>query len=192
VVLAGGRSSRFGSDKLEATVGGVPILRRAIDAVALVADDVIVVLAPDGERDLPPGVRVVRDTERHQGPLAGAARGLEGVTTEWALLAAGDMPALHPAVLREIIGVAHDAPVDAVALADGDRFRPLPSATRSAPARANAEALLGRGERRLRALLESLRTAVIDEATWTELDPGRGTLLDVDTPADLDDGVGSG
>jgi len=184
-VLAGGRSSRFGSDKLAAVVDGVPVLRLAIDAVALIADDVVVVLAPAGERDLPPGVRVIRDTEHYEGPLAATARGLEAVTTEWALVAAGDMPGLHPAVLREIVRVAHDAPVDAVALADGDRFRPVPSAMRAALAGANAEVLLASGERRLRALLDSLRTAVIDEATWTALDPSRGTLHDVDLPEDL-------
>jgi molybdopterin-guanine dinucleotide biosynthesis protein A len=185
VVLAGGRSSRFGSDKLAAEVDGLSILRRAIDAVALVADDVVVVLAPEGDRDLPPGVRVVRDAERYEGPLAATARGLHAVTTEWALVAAGDMPGLHPAVLREIVRVAHEAPVDAVALADGDRFRPVPSALRAAPARGNGEALLAGGERRLRALLDSLRTAVIDEATWTALDPDRQTLRDVDVPEDL-------
>jgi molybdopterin-guanine dinucleotide biosynthesis protein A len=184
-VLAGGRSLRFGSDKLAAVVDGLPILRHAIDAVALVADDVIVVLAPEGDRDLPPGVRVVRDTERYEGPLAAAARGLEAVSTAWALLAAGDMPDLHPAVLREILRVSSEAPADAVVLADGDRFRPLPSAIRVQPGRANADALLAGGERRLRALLDSLRTAVIDEPTWTALDPDRGTLRDVDEPGDL-------
>jgi len=186
VVLAGGRSSRFGSDKLAAQIEGVSILRLAVDAVALVAADVVVVLAPDGDQDLPPGIRAVRDTERYEGPLAATARGLEAVTTEWALVAAGDMPALHPAVLREIVRVAHEAPVDAVALADGDRFRPMPSAVRSASARTNADALLSGGERRLRALLDSLRTAVIDEATWMAFDPERQTLRDVDVPGDLD------
>jgi molybdenum cofactor guanylyltransferase len=186
VVLAGGRSSRFGSDKLVARIDGVPILHLAIDAVALVADDVVVVLAPEGDPDLPPGVRVVRDPERFEGPLAATARGLEAVSTEWALVAAGDMPALHPAVLREIMTLARDAPVDAVALADGDRFRPMPSALRVAPARANAAGLLAGGERRLRALHDSLRVAVIDESTWTALDPERATLRDVDVPEDLD------
>jgi hypothetical protein len=30
-----------------------------------------------------------------------------------------------------------------------------------------------------------MRTAVIDEATWTALDPSRSTLHDVDEPSDL-------
>jgi hypothetical protein len=76
--------------------------------------------------------------------------------------------------------------VDAVALQDAGRFRPLPSLVRVDPARVAAHALLHAGERSLRSLLQALRVAVIDEATWTALDPARGTLRDVDEPGDLD------
>jgi hypothetical protein len=41
------------------------------------------------------------------------------------------------------------------------------------------------GDRRLGSLLGALRTTVIDENVWVELDPRRGTLLDVDVPGDL-------
>ena len=96
------------------------------------------------------------------------------------------MPDLSTAVLLEMLRVAGEARVDAVALPDGDRFRPLPSLVRVAPARDAAGALLDAGERSLRSLLQALRTAVIDEPTWTALDPSRGTLNDVDEPEDLD------
>jgi molybdopterin-guanine dinucleotide biosynthesis protein A len=187
VVLAGGRSSRFGSDKLATTVRGRPMLHHAVDALAVVCADVVVVLAPTGTPDLPPGVRTVRDRDAYEGPLAATTTGLAAVRTEWALVAGGDMPDLVPAVLGEMLRVADEAPVDAVALADGDRFRPMPSVLRVSAARTNAHALLASGERRLRALHDSLRTALIDEATWTGLDPERATLRDVDVPADLPD-----
>ena len=80
---------------------------------------------------------------------------------------------------------APEAPVDAVALQDGDRFRPLPLVLRVTPAAAAAHALLHDGERRLRALPQALRTAVVDEPTWRGLDPDGATLADVDVPEDL-------
>ena len=46
IVLAGGASSRFGSDKLAAPLDGRPLLHHALDAVAAVADHVIVVVGP--------------------------------------------------------------------------------------------------------------------------------------------------
>jgi hypothetical protein len=46
--------------------------------------------------------------------------------------------------------------------------------------------LLDSGRRRLRDLLDALRVAIVDEATWHALDPERRTLFDVDEAADLD------
>jgi len=147
-----------------------------------------VVLAPEQpEPALPIGVpaRFVRDAREGDGPLAGLSRGLEAAATERAFVAGGDMPDLSTAVLLEMLRVAGEAAVDAVALQDGDRLRPLPSLVSVVPAREAAHALLHAGERSLRSLLDGLRIAVIDEPTWTALDPTRGTLFDVDEPADL-------
>jgi molybdopterin-guanine dinucleotide biosynthesis protein A len=108
------------------------------------------------------------------------------VRTELALLAGGDMPELQLSVLLEMLKVAVDAPVEAVVLADGERFRPLPAVLRVASARDAAHALLDSGRRRLRDLLDALRVAIVDEETWHALDPERRTLFDVDEPADLE------
>jgi molybdopterin-guanine dinucleotide biosynthesis protein A len=96
------------------------------------------------------------------------------------------MPDLQTRVLLEMLQVAEEADVDAVALQDGDRFRPLPSVIRTASAVEIAHALLHDGHRALRDLLDALRLAVIDEPTWVALDPERRSLFDVDAPSDLD------
>src|SRR5262245_45735811 len=187
IVLAGGRATRFGSDKLAATVDGVSLVRRAVDALAGVTDEVIVVLAPGAERDdLPGDVTVTHDPQEGDGPLAGLHTGLlAAIRTDEVVVAGGDMPALQPAVLRLLLDTLDDARVDAVALADDDRPRPLPIALRTWPAADAVHTLLHAGRRRLRDVLDSLRTAVIDEPTWTALDPDRLTLRDVDEPGDL-------
>ena len=95
------------------------------------------------------------------------------------------MPDLQTRVLLEMLQVAGEAEVEAVALADGDRFRPLPSLVRTARAMEVGHALLHDGRRALRDLLDALRLAVIDEPTWVALDPERRTLFDIDTPSDL-------
>jgi molybdopterin-guanine dinucleotide biosynthesis protein A len=188
-VLAGGRSARFGSDKLAATLDGIPLLHHPVLRLAEVCREVLVVVAPGGEDPALPlaaPARVVRDATEGEGPLAGVLAGLTETVTDWALVAGGDMPDLRTAVLLEMLRVAGESGADAVALQDGDRLRPLPLVLRSAPAREAAHALLHSGERRLRALPEALRTAVIDEPTWVGLDPERATLRDVDEPDDLD------
>jgi molybdopterin-guanine dinucleotide biosynthesis protein A len=169
----------------------MPLLHHAVIRLAEVCGDVVVVIPPEApEPSMPVGapVRFARDAVEGEGPLAGVHAGLLAVRTDHALLAGGDMPDLQTTVLIELLRVAADAPADAVALQDGDRIRPLPCVVRVAPADLAAHALLHDGRRRLRDLLESLRTAVVDEPTWSALDPERRTLFDVDDPSDLDAG----
>jgi molybdopterin-guanine dinucleotide biosynthesis protein A len=188
-VLAGGRSTRFGSDKLTAVYRGKPLLHLAIGALGEVCDEVVVVLSPAGEElTLPEGVtvRFARDANEGEGPLAGLYAGLMASRTELVLVAGGDMPELQPPVLREMLRVARKGEADAVALADGDRVRPLPCVLRMLEGLDATHTLLHMGGRRLRSLVEAIHPAVIDEVTWTALDPERRTLFDVDEPDDLD------
>jgi molybdopterin-guanine dinucleotide biosynthesis protein A len=96
------------------------------------------------------------------------------------------MPDLQTRVLLELLHVADDAPVDAVALQDGDRYRPLPCVVHVSRAIEVAHALLHEDRRALHDLLDALRLAIVDEPTWLALDPGRRTLFDIDTPSDLE------
>jgi molybdopterin-guanine dinucleotide biosynthesis protein A len=186
IVLAGGRSSRFGSDKMAADYRGRPLLLSAIDAVSAVADDILLVLAPEADPPggLAAGVRIARDPAAYGGPLRGLAAGLASVTTDLALVAGGDMPRLSPSVLRKMCRTIETFDVDAVALLQGTKRRPLPLVLRSR-VRETVDDLLERGERSLKSLLEAVRVSDIQDATWRSIDPDGGTLLDVDRPEDL-------
>jgi molybdopterin-guanine dinucleotide biosynthesis protein A len=185
IVLAGGRSSRFGRDKLAEPVAGRALLDHAIAAVRPLAQETIVVAPPRESPRVPQGIVVVHDPAAFEGPLVGLVAGLRRATNPVTLVVGGDMPTLVPAVLEAMIARLVDPGLDAVILEDDDRRRPLPSALRTAPARAAGSRLVAAGERRLGALFEALATAVIDQSTWRLLDPDGRTLRDVDTPADL-------
>lgn len=185
VVLAGGRSSRFGRDKLAEPLGGRPLLHHAIDAVRPFANEIIVVAAPGGRPDMPAGAILAHDSSAFEGPLAGLLAGLEAASEPVVLVVGGDMPALVGAVLESML-VALDAPgVDAVVLEHDGRARPLPMVARRDLALAATASLRASGERRLRAITDVLSTLVIPEPIWRPLDPAGVTILDIDTPADL-------
>jgi len=188
VILAGGRSKRFGSDKLLAPYRGEPLIHRPVGVLVAMEAWVVVVQAP-GAPDLPmPGgvaIRLVRDPTTDEGPLAGAVAGLESVETPTALIVAGDMPELQVAVLRTMIRTLAEPGVAAVWLADGDHPRPFPLAVRTHEALAAARSLLAAGERKMHALPAALDARVLPEPVWTALDPERLTLRDVDEPGDL-------
>jgi molybdopterin-guanine dinucleotide biosynthesis protein A len=188
IVLAGGGSSRFGSDKLRAPYQGRPLLHHAIARVSEVSRDVVVVLPPAADGgDLPPGVRPAHDSTEGEGPLAGLHAGLlAAVRSDVAVVVAGDMPDVPVVVLRELIEALASEEHDAAALATDDGRAPVPVALRTWPAADAVHTLLHAGRRRLGDVLDVMRTAVVPEARWIELDPGRRSLFDVDEPADLE------
>ena len=185
LVLAGGRSSRFGRDKLAERIDGRTLLDSAIDGVTPAATEILVVAAPDGAPDLPPGARLVHDPVAFEGPLAGVAAGLRAAHESIVLVVGGDMPTLVGAVIDSMLAALDESGVEAVVLEHQGRARPLPIALRRDPASAATDRLVAGGERRLRALIETLETTVIPEATWRALDPYGMTVRDIDTPADL-------
>lgn len=187
IVLAGGRSSRFGRDKLAEPIHGKPLLDHAIDAVRSIAAEIIVVVAPEGGPALPMprGVMIVRDTAAYDGPLAGLLAGLGAAREPVVLVTAGDMPELQPVVVQALLAGLGGSGLDAAVLEDAGRRRPLPMAVARDPARLAVERLIAAGERRLGALLDVIATTVIAEADWRAMDPDGRSLRDVDTPDDL-------
>ncbi len=186
IILAGGRSQRFGRDKLREPLAGVPILERAIAAVAAVTNEVIVVAAPDAAWDLPPGTRLVHDSSAYEGPLAGCLAGLTAAREPLVLIAGGDMPTLDPAVLGLLLRSLESSSADACVLEQQSERRPLPMALRTGTGTDVVGRLLAERERRLRSVLDRLIVRTLDESAWRPLDPGAATLRDVDVPGDLD------
>lgn len=190
IVLAGGRASRFGGDKLAALIDGRPLLHHAIEAVATVADEVIVVVAPEGARDLPHTsvpVRQVHDDRPFLGPLAGIGAGAVAAEHPTLLVVAGDMPSLVPGVLRLLTGaIAGDT--TAAVLGDPEPDgppHPLPLGLARAAAIPVIAALLAADRRSLMGLITALDATRVHGRRWRALDPDARTLQDVDRPEDL-------
>jgi molybdopterin-guanine dinucleotide biosynthesis protein A len=190
IVLAGGRSGRFGSDKLAAVLDGRPLLEAAIAGLAAVTRDVVVVVAPGDDRAVagPGSIRIVNDPEPFGGPLIGLLAGLEVVAQPLVVVAGGDMPTLQAPVLDLMLRalVTADDAFGAVILEQRGRAEPLPAVVRTGAATDIARQLLADGERSLRSLFDRLPTRILSERDWRPLDPDGATLFDVDEPADLD------
>ena len=197
IVLAGGRSRRFGRDKLAASMpDGRTVLTRAVEAIASVVDLVAIVIPPDGPTPdaLPQHILVVRDPQAFGGPVAGILAGLEalgGTADSIVVVAGGDMPWMLPEVLKLLVD-ALEADPDATCsrLGSATAGEPpvlLPCALRLGAARAAARSAVADDERRLQRMPERLATAVIDSARWRAIDPDGRTPRDVDRPADLAD-----
>ncbi len=110
LVLAGGRSSRFGAEKAMQVIGDVTLLERSLAALNGVAEAVAVNARPgSGAAELgrSRGLPLVTDDPDHpSGPLAGIAAGLAWARAEgFDLLAAVacDVPGIDAPILRRLV-----------------------------------------------------------------------------------------
>ena len=192
IVLAGGASSRFGTDKLVATLYGTPMLHHALNAVAMVADRIVIVIAPGAaEPAVPTGlasrIAIARDDALHQGPLAGLAAGLAACPSnaEVAIIVGGDMPSLQAAVLTLLADAIRAHPALGAATLEADPPSALPVAVRPSIAAPAVAALLADNRRALRGLLAAIPSMLVPAADWRAVDPDSRTLRDIDVPEDL-------
>ena len=194
IVLAGGRASRLGGAKLDIRIDGRSLLERSIDAVQAVCDEVVVAgpeLAGFAGRTAEAGrsIRFVEDREAFPGPLAALAGALTLSNGDRAIVVAGDMPFLVPAVLASMLErLDHASAIDAVVLeAPGAPKRQvLPLGVRVRTVADAAAAALADGDRSLVRLVDRLRSVEIPASEWQAVDPGARTLVDIDEPADVE------
>ncbi len=193
ILLAGGRSRRFGGDKRYLVVDGEPLFVRPLRAMAEVADEIAIVIGPDEpELALPDGlgkpVRFARDRLAFAGPLAAVGAGVDAVPdAELVLVAGADMPSLEPAVLRALLDEVGAGSADACTLEgpDAAHLAPLPFAGRRALIADVARDRLATGERSLHAALLAIGARQLPGPAWRALDPDGRSLRDVDRPEDV-------
>jgi molybdopterin-guanine dinucleotide biosynthesis protein A len=177
VVLAGGRSTRLGHDKTQATISGSSLVRRVVGAVPPEVPCVIV--GPD-PGVLPRSTLVTIEDPPGGGPVAGIAAGLDLVDSALVAVIAVDMPFAVPVVMDLVMRLADAQPdVDGFIARDASgRDQPLAGAYRTAALRTALTTFDSPAGRSVRALISELRLSIAHIAT-------PAALLDIDTGADL-------
>jgi phospholipid/cholesterol/gamma-HCH transport system ATP-binding protein len=159
-ILAGGKSTRMGSDKAFVTLNGRTLLARAMELAGSVTRDVRIVGDP---AKFTPFAPTVEDLFRNCGPLGGIHAALRGSQTDLNLILAVDVPFVSAALLQYLITRARDFPAAVVtaACANGG-WQPLCAVYRPQFADA-AEAALGAGRYKIDALFDAERTQAVSE-----------------------------
>jgi molybdopterin-guanine dinucleotide biosynthesis protein A len=137
VVVAGGRSTRFGDrDKIVTDLAGSPMIRRVAERLTRACDAVVVNCRAD-QRDavadalggLSVPVDFAVDPDPDHGPVAGIGTGLRAVDTEYALVVAGDMPFVDPDFVDYLFDRVGDH--DAVLPRPDDWYQPMQAVYRA-------------------------------------------------------------
>lgn len=101
LILAGGQSSRMGTDKALLPWQGMTLLQRVVKVAQACCGTVCIVTPwPERYRHLfSSSINWCLEGSENAGPLVALAKGFETVQTPWVLLLACDMPQLDPKVL---------------------------------------------------------------------------------------------
>jgi molybdopterin-guanine dinucleotide biosynthesis protein A len=194
VVVAGGRSARFGDrDKALVPVDGVPMVRRVADRAAPLVDELVVNCRPDQRTafadalaDCALAPRFAVDPVPDRGPVAGLRTGLRLAAGRHAVALACDLPALPTPLVGYLCSRARTIDAAAVVPATDGRRQPLCAAYDVDAAREACTRVLARGDDSLRSLVADLDPVVtVGEAAIAER-AGPHALTNVNTPADLD------
>lgn len=187
-VLAGGKSSRMGSDKAFLELNGSTLLARTLRLAKAVTKNLSIVGTREKfesiERELQ--VPVIEDVYRGQGPLAGIHAALRGTRTELNLVISVDMPFLESRFLEFLVTQARSCDAIVTVPRANGSFQPLCAVYRP-QFREVAQRALDQGNNKIGALFSasevSVRIIEEDEIRKLAFDPAM--FHNLNTPEDL-------
>jgi molybdopterin-guanine dinucleotide biosynthesis protein A len=179
-VLAGGLSTRMGSDKAFLTLGAETLLDRALRLAGSACAEVRIVgsavkFAAFGS--------VIEDLFPNRGPLGGIHAALISSSTEFNLMLAVDLPFIEPGFLDYLISRASSHHATVTIPRVNSRWQPLCATYRKAFA-GPAAAALTQGHNRIDALFPSLDLNIIDDADLNRAGFSAEMFRNINTPAD--------
>ena len=186
VVLAAGKSSRMGSNKLLADLKGKPLLRHSVEALkASSVNNIIVVTGNEPERVqsalAPLDVTLVHNMNFAEGLSTSLKRGLAAVPaeTDAVLVCLGDMPLIDAQTIDRLVAAFNVAEHRTICVPtfEGKRGNPVLWGRQHFIAIDEIE-----GDQGARLLLDALSDEVVEVEVKTQ-----AVLVDVDTPQALQD-----
>lgn len=175
IVLAGGRSTRMGADKLAIDVDGASSLAHVLTDLGEVP---VIVVGPQPE--LPTGVPtpiIVREDPPFSGPVAAIGAALFSVRTDVVAVIAGDMPFAVPVAARAVASLPPTA--DACVPVDGEGRQQYLCAAYRTGALVDATMAMG-------SLAGASMRQLLSGLTVVELPVPGDRLVDLDAPHDVE------
>jgi molybdopterin-guanine dinucleotide biosynthesis protein A len=181
VILAGGVSSRMGSNKALLPQQGVRFIEVIYRTLAEMFQEVIAVTnTPEQYAFLP--CRKVPDLHQGKGVLAGIHSGLKHSSEPAIFVVACDMPHLNPMLIRHLASLACD--VDVVLPSTDKGFEPLHALYGAGCLPVLEEFLQSPTIGRVMGFLPKVRVREVLPEEIAPLDPGFNSFVNINTPED--------
>jgi len=177
-ILAGGASSRMGTDKSQLLLEDQTFVERIADILLTVTDSIRLVGGPQNSK-----LFTVADVYPQWGALGGLHAALSACRREWAIVVACDLPFVTSELFRSLAAwrADHDA---VVPMQPDGRPQPLAALYRADPCARRATELIAAGRRRPLDLLQSVNTRWVDFSEIANLDQAERFFVNINTPDD--------
>lgn len=181
VILAGGKSTRYGKNKSFVEVHGVPLIRRVINVLKGIFQEIIIITnSPYEYHHL--GLPMYEDIIKGLGPIGGIYTGLKHMKNEKGLFVACDMPFLNPSLIVHMIESIDD--FNALVPRMGWKIEALHSIyTKSCIP--HIEDLIDTHQYQVIKLFERVRTKFIEKEEIELFDPDFKSFININCPDDL-------
>jgi molybdenum cofactor guanylyltransferase len=181
VVLAGGKSSRYGRNKALVPFGGVPLIERVITVLEGLFDNLFLITnSPDEYAYL--GLPMERDIIEGLGPLGGVLTALQTISTPYGFFAACDMPFLNPALISYMID--HRGGYDVVAPKIVWKIEALHALYRKT-CLPEIKRLIRLNQYQTIRFFDRVSVRYVEEDEVRRLDPSLRSFLNINRPEDL-------
>jgi molybdopterin-guanine dinucleotide biosynthesis protein A len=177
-ILAGGASSRMGTDKSQLLLQDQTFVERIGASLLTVTDTIRLVGSFENST-----LAAVRDVYPQWGALGGLHAALTACKREWAIVVACDLPFVTSELFRSLAALRVDYEAVVPMQPDG-RAQPLAALYRASPCAARATELIEAGRRRPLDLLEIVRTRWVDFAEIANLAQAERFFVNINTPED--------
>lgn len=177
-ILAGGASSRMGTDKSQLPIENQTFVERIADSLLTITDSVRLVGGRENSR-----FPVVADIYPQWGALGGLHAAVTACRREWAIVVACDLPFVTAELFFQLAATRED--YDAVVPIQQDgRPQPLCALYRKKPCAPWATRLIEAGRRRPLDLLENVNTRRVEFAEIANLAQAERFFVNINTPED--------
>ena len=183
ILLAGGKSSRLGTDKAKVKLDGESVMINSIAGkLSLLSDDIVV--STNGRRydDITIQVRWATDVKPSAGSLMGLYSGLLAVNNDYAIAVACDMPFINIELLKYMISLPRD--YDALLPKIGDKTEQLYSIY-SKKCLPKMEKFMDAGHLKITSFLDEINVKYVFEDIINKYDPQHLSFFNVNTAEQL-------
>ncbi len=190
VILAGGRSRRFGENKALVQLAGKPLIVYVHEQLARIVDEIIVVISKLSSRSIYTNLFgketvILTDLSDVQLPLMGALTGFTYSKGEYTILLPCDTPFVSQKVMKFLLNISKGMSAVIPRWSNG-YIEPIQAVYKTHPALEASKGALSKGKLEFRSMISDLKNVrYVSTNVIEKMDPALTSFFNINTLAEL-------